>query len=182
MKTVCPNIQKPTGQQAGGSKPGGWNQNNRGGGYKGNNARNGGKPYGKLNCTNVEEVNNSNQAVIGTLHILTYPGKVLFDTGATTSFISKEFVDTYGIRCNVLDHPVKILSAGGTVIVTQAKIDQVIMIYRNIYFADLLVIAMKEIAVILGMDWLTDNRAQIDCTEKTVSLRSLDGGRIVYQG
>ena len=68
-------------------------------------------------------------------------------------------MDTYGIRCNVLDHPVKILSAGGTVIVTHAKIDQVIMIYRNMYFADLLVIPMKEIAVILGMDWLTNNGA-----------------------
>jgi hypothetical protein len=33
-------------------------------------------------------------AVIGTLNILTHPGKVLFDTGATTSFISKDFVGT----------------------------------------------------------------------------------------
>ena len=137
---------------------------------------------GRLNCTNLEEVNNSEQAVIGTLNILTHPGKVLFDTGATTSFISKEFVDTYGIRCGVLDHPMKILSAGGTIIVTHAKMDQVIMIYRSTYFADLLVIPMKEIAVILGMDWLSDNGAQIDCTEKTVSLRSPDGGRTFLQG
>ena len=81
-------------------------------------------------------------------------------------------MDTYGIRCNVLDHPVKILSMGGTVIVTHAKMDQVIMIYRNTYFADLLVIPMQGIAVILGMDWLTDNGAQIDCAEKTMSLRA----------
>jgi hypothetical protein len=35
-------------------------------------------------------------AVIGTLSILTHPGKVLFDTGATTSFISKDFVENMG--------------------------------------------------------------------------------------
>jgi hypothetical protein len=36
-------------------------------------------------------------------------------------------------------------------------------------------------AVILGMDWSEENGAQIDCREKTVSLRSPGGGRIVYQ-
>jgi hypothetical protein len=41
---------------------------------------------------------------------------------------------------------------------------------------------MKDMAVILGMDWLEENGAQIDCREKTVSLRSPGGGRIVYQG
>jgi hypothetical protein len=37
-------------------------------------------------------------------------------------------------------------------------------------------------AVILGIDWLEENGAQIDCKEKTVSLRCPGGGRIVYQG
>jgi hypothetical protein len=41
---------------------------------------------------------------------------------------------------------------------------------------------MKDMAVILGMDWLEENGAQIDCREKIVSLRSPGGGRIVYQG
>jgi hypothetical protein len=35
--------------------------------------------------------------VIGTLSILTHPSKVLFDTSATTSFISKDFVKKYGL-------------------------------------------------------------------------------------
>jgi hypothetical protein len=56
------------------------------------------------------------------------------------------------------------------------------MIYRNTYFADLLVIPMKEIAIILGMDWLSENGAHFDCKEKTISLKSPDGERIVYQG
>jgi hypothetical protein len=49
-----------------------------------NDAGRKGKTFGNLNCTNVEEVIHSDQAVIGTLNISTYPGKVLFDTGATT--------------------------------------------------------------------------------------------------
>ena len=41
---------------------------------------------------------------------------------------------------------------------------------------------MRDIAVILGMDWLSNHGAQIDCGENTVSIRNLDGGRVVYQG
>jgi hypothetical protein len=41
---------------------------------------------------------------------------------------------------------------------------------------------MKDMAVILGMDWLEENGAQIDYREKTMSLKSPGGGRIVYQG
>jgi hypothetical protein len=48
-----------------------------------------GKPYGKLNCTSVAEVIHLEEAVLGTLNIMTYSGKLLFDTGATMSFISK---------------------------------------------------------------------------------------------
>jgi hypothetical protein len=56
------------------------------------------------------------------------------------------------------------------------------MISDCIYLNDLFLIPMKDMAVILGMDWLEENGAQIDCKEKTVSLRSPGGGRIVYQG
>jgi predicted aspartyl protease len=90
-----------------------------------------GKPFGKLNCTNVEEVIHSNQAVIGTLNISTYPGKVLFDTGATTSFISREFIDAYGMRCDELAYPLTILSAGGIILVTHIRKQQVLMICGN---------------------------------------------------
>jgi predicted aspartyl protease len=60
----------------------------------------------------LEEVNDSEKTMIGTLQILSHLGKVLFDTGATTSFISQEFVDLYGLTCNKLEYPITVLSAG----------------------------------------------------------------------
>jgi hypothetical protein len=127
-------------------------------------------------------VNESDKAVIGTLQILSHPSIVLFDTGATTSFISQEFIDLYGIPCNKLEYPITILSVGGTILVTHLKQVQVIMICDCVYYVDLFIIHMKDMVVILGMDWLEENGAQIDCKEKIVSLRSPGGGRIVYQG
>ena len=54
------------------------------------------------------------------------------------------------------------------------------MIYGSEYYADLFVIPMRDIAVILGMDWLSYHGAQIDCGENTVTLRNPNGERVVY--
>src|SRR4051812_29689114 len=77
---------------------GGNGQPNKGGNNGKNNNGKRNKPAGKLNCATLEEVDNSEHAVIGMLNILTNAGKVLFDTAVTTSFISKELCDKFGIR------------------------------------------------------------------------------------
>ena len=179
IKPDCPN--KPPGgwPRNGGNKVGGRSAPVRKGN---NNGWKGGKPFGRLNCTTLEEVGNCDQAVIGTLQLLSHPGKVLFDTGATTSFISKQFIDRFGIMCSPISHSLKVHSAGGTLAATHIRMEQVIMICGQVYYADLFVIPLKGISAILGMDWLSNHGAQIDCELKTVSIRSPTGGRIVYQG
>ncbi|KAK1647060.1 hypothetical protein QYE76_064865 [Lolium multiflorum] len=91
----------PKNKSGGGGSHGG----NAGGNWKNK------KPFGKLNCTSLEEVVNSDQAVI-----------------------------------------------------------------------DLFILPMKDIDVILGMNWLEANGALIDCVNKIVSLKSPDGSRMIYQG
>ena len=92
MLKYCPN------KATGGGRSRGGEQNMSGNSGGGNNWKTK-KPFGKLNCTSLEEVINSDKAVIGTLQILTHPGKVLFDTGATTSFIAQQFIVQYEINC-----------------------------------------------------------------------------------
>jgi hypothetical protein len=74
-----------------------------------------------------------------------------------------------------------VVTAGGKLLVSQFKPDQVITIYDYPYFADLYVLPLKNIKVVLGMDWMSDHGAHIDCEEKTVSIRKPGGGRITYQ-
>ena len=88
MKSNCLNKQTFNPPTGGNRPPAPGAPASKGRNFGGNNAGQKGRSYGKLNCTNVAEVLNSEEAVIGTLNIMTYPGKVLFDTGATTSFIS----------------------------------------------------------------------------------------------
>jgi hypothetical protein len=85
IRPDCPN--KPAGgwpANSGGNIGGGGRPASGGGSSSKNGNGKRGRTFGKLNCTSLEEANNSETAVIGTLSILTHPGKVLFDTGATT--------------------------------------------------------------------------------------------------
>jgi hypothetical protein len=99
----CPERGRSGGRGTGGGM-------HRGGGFGGGKSKK--STYGRLNCTNLEEVDQSDKTVIGTLKLLSHPGKVLFDTGSTASFISQEFVDLYGLLCNKLEYPITVLSAG----------------------------------------------------------------------
>jgi hypothetical protein len=74
-----------------------------------------------------------------------------------------------------------ILSDGGTILATQQRIKQVLMICGYEYDVDLFVIPMSEIAIILGLDWLLSHGAQIDCGENTVTLNNPIGEKVVYQ-
>jgi hypothetical protein len=99
IRPDCPN--KPAGgwPVKGRGRPGaGGRPTSRGGNNGKNNNGKRDRSFGKLNCTTLEEANKLEMAVIGTLNILTRPGKVLFDTGATTSSISKPFDNKLGIR------------------------------------------------------------------------------------
>ena len=119
--------------------------------------------------------------MLGTLSLLTHYGKVLFDTGDTTSFLAKHFVDQFGISCTRLEYPITVVSAGGTLLVTHVKLEQIITICNCNYYADLFVLPLKNIEAVLAMDWMTEYGAQIDCEEKIVSLRKPGGGRVTYQ-
>src|SRR4051812_40056796 len=113
IKPDCPS--KPPGgwpTKGGGQAIGGNGQPNRGGNNVKNNNGKRNRPTGKLNCATLEEVHNSEHAVIGTLNILTNPEKVLFDTGATTSFISEEFCDKFRIRRAMLENPTTVVTTG----------------------------------------------------------------------
>ena len=49
----------------------------------------------------------------------------------------------------------------------------------HIFLASLIALGSSDIGVILGMDWLKANKAQIDCVRKTVNL-SHPLGQIIY--
>ena len=67
----------------------------------------------QVNHLDVEEVQNEPDAVIGTFLLHTFPALVLFDTGASHSFISRAFVNKNKLTTTSLLNTVRVSSPGG---------------------------------------------------------------------
>ena len=65
-----------------------------------------------MNHVNVEEVEEQPDAVIGKFLVKTFTTIILFDTGASHSYISRGFVDKYKLPTQALRSPMLVTSPG----------------------------------------------------------------------
>ena len=66
-----------------------------------------------MNHVNVEEVEAQPDAVIGKFMVKSFTEVVLFDTGASHSYISRGFVDKFKLTTQALRTPMLVTSPGG---------------------------------------------------------------------
>ena len=101
---------------------------------------------------------NAPDIVLGTIPVNTVPATVLFDSGASHSFVSKSFVSQHGFPILPLEKSMIIKSPGNKQI-AQSYCRGVIIEFEGLKFqANLIVLENKGLDVILGMDWLTTNK------------------------
>ena len=72
-----------------------------------------------MNHVNVEEVEEQPDAVIGKFLVKSFTALVLFDTGASDSYISRGFVDKYNLPTKVLRTPMLVSSPGAEYMVAK---------------------------------------------------------------
>ena len=65
-----------------------------------------------MNHVNVEEVEEQPNAVIGKFLVKSFTALILFDTGASHSYISRGFVDKYNLSTQSLRSPMLVTSPG----------------------------------------------------------------------
>jgi hypothetical protein len=106
---------------------------------------------------------------------------VLFDSGASHSFIATSFVEKHGIPSTHLEIPL-VTRTPGSDLLCQLKCSQVrILLSGVVFLADLTVLPSQGIDVILGMDWLTKHKGIISCASKTVLLTDHQGKSVSCQ-
>ena len=97
--------------------------------------------------------------------------KVLFDPGATHSFISTACASKIKLRSETLDTPYEVYSPMGTCSTTYVRYRNCpVTIENKEYLADLIDLPIQEYDLILGMDWLYRHQAIVDCFTKTIRL------------
>ena len=109
--------------------------------------------------------------------------RVLFDSGASHSFIAASIVIELGLEVETLEEPLYVSSPLGI----RARIGMIcrgceLEISGTLLTVDLRIMDMSEFDVILGMDWLTAYRVVIDCERMRVTSYTQDGTRVVFQG
>jgi hypothetical protein len=133
---------------------------------------------GRVNHVMAESAAEAPNVVIGTFMVNTHPAIVLFDTGATHSFITQSFVEHHGIPTSKLKRCMLVSSPGGQ-LRSHVFHPRVSVAIRGVDFsANLMVLDTKGIDVILGMETLAKWGVRIDCAQRTVLLSAPDGQEV----
>jgi hypothetical protein len=119
-----------------------------------------------------EAIQDAQDVAVGMFPVESYPSKVLFDTGATHSFVSTSWAEAHNIPIEPMIPPLRVNLVGGKVqsnrICPNLRIE-----IRGIDFpTNLVVMGTQGLDVILGMNWLHRNQATISCDKKIVMLVS----------
>nr|GEY65897.1 RNA-directed DNA polymerase [Tanacetum cinerariifolium] len=146
---------------------------NNGGQGRGNQKN---QERGRAFMLGAEEVRQDPNIVTGTFTLNDHYATTLFDSGANYSFVSTTFIPLLGIEPSELGFIYAIEIASGQLV----EIDKVIKgcrleIESHVLDIDLIPFGHGSFDVIIGMDWLSNHKAEIICHEKVVRIPLLDG-------
>ncbi|KAM6576973.1 hypothetical protein CsatB_028810 [Cannabis sativa] len=122
------------------------------------------------------EAATSNTVVSGQVSIYGLPCNVLFDFGATHSYIATRIIDSIDKPCDLLRCGIVTeLPSGETMLSTRRMREVPIIIKSKELMGNLIELEIKEYDVILRMDWLSSHGAIINCRKKLVVFETKAG-------
>jgi hypothetical protein len=127
---------------------------------------------GRLNHMNIEEAQEATDVVLGMFPINSIPARVLFDSGASHSFVTESFAYKSGITPTPMRHAMRVQIPGS---ITEARWtcqEVPIEIHGVEFLADLIVLGTRGLEVVLGMNWMSRHQGVIDCAKKTITMTS----------
>jgi hypothetical protein len=122
--------------------------------------------------TTVESIPTSEIITTGAFLVNQHPVIVLFDSGASHSFISPTFAAKHGMKMVTLDTSgYNIIAARNNISINKLVLGAKIQIEGRLFDLDLMVLPRLGLDVILGMKWMSGNGALIDTSTRVVMLR-----------
>ena len=101
---------------------------------------------------------------IGSFSVNDISATILFDSGATRSFVSLALSKRFSRAPGELDCPLEVeIAADRTVRVARVHRGCSLQLFDEQFPVDLVPIPLRGNKVIVGMDWLSPNGAVIDC-------------------
>ena len=130
-----------------------------------------------------EDVGAMPDVVAGTLQLGLIQVYALIDLGASHSFVAHQIVSNLKVLPSRLSVGVVVSTPLGKNINIDEVYKGVILYFEGVELrVDLMPLELYDFDLILGMDWLSRYRAQVDCFTKTVNLQDVSGKRVVFRG
>ena len=103
-------------------------------------------------------------AIAGIFLVNSLPTLVLFNSSASQSFVLSTFNRNFHVSLGSLDRPLEVaIIVDRTISAPYVYHDCVLEIFGVGFMIDLSRILMTDVSAIVGMDWLSQVRALIDC-------------------
>ncbi|KAL8148086.1 hypothetical protein AgCh_005431 [Apium graveolens] len=131
----------------------------------------------------MKDVVQNSEVIADKLSINNVEAKVLIDSGATRSFISKTFANKLNCdKKNMSEAMDIVISNQEKIHVSQFFPQYEIDISGHKFLVFLILFKSGEFDIILGIDWLGKNNAQIDCRSKKVYFLAKNGNKVIFKG
>jgi hypothetical protein len=108
--------------------------------------------------------------MMGTFLVANYPAVILFDSGASHTFISKKFVEQHCIPYNESREGFTIHSPGGQIFTKEVAFHVPVTLAGRDFPTNMIVLKGQDIDVILGMNWLAQHKAILNTDLRTIRL------------
>ena len=125
-----------------------------------------------MNHVAAETAQEAQDVVFGMFLVNSAPASVLFDSGASQSFISAEYIAKYSIPLCTMPSSMLVNSPRGNMRARYQCLGVKIQIMGREFCATPIVLQSSGIDVILGMGWLTRHDTGIHCSKRSVVLTS----------
>jgi hypothetical protein len=127
---------------------------------------------GKMNFTTMSDIPEGASVLTGTFSINDTPVKILFDSGATHSFISEKLLDKLGLMGSHTKSAYKIITPGGNTSSHTIALGVPLKLGGKTIQSHLITINLDGMDVILGMDWMTRHKVVLDISNRVVAINS----------
>jgi hypothetical protein len=135
---------------------------------------------GRVNHMTSEEAQQASDVVLGMFLASSHPATILFNSGASHSFISSSFVAKHSLPIATMKHTMLVSSPGGE-LRTKHIYPAVSISIRGVDLpSNLILLDSKGIDIILGMDWLSKYNRVIQCARKAVKLTKKDEASVEF--
>jgi hypothetical protein len=136
--------------------------------------------HGRVNHMTSEEAQQAPDVVLGMFLASSHPATILFDSGASHSFILSSFVAKHSMPIATMKHTMLVSSPGGEMRANHICPTVSISIRGVDFPSNLILQDSKGIDIILGMDWLSKYDRVIRCARKAVKLTKKDGTSVEF--